>query len=258
MSQQYPAGPSDWQGGQQPPRRQDFPQGPPPQPGPGGPVVPGPVGGPGGPQGPSGPGWGQPGPGGLGYWPGQPQPAKKKTGLFIGIGAAALVLMVGVVVLALVLLRGGPTLTSAQFDDVYAKGDSIMGNTIDTRQTGKPRATTNSDECGNAINRALQKADDWFASTAGRKMLVAGARFESGGEADKAYKELDKPCSSTRRVSGSTDGATYQQVRIQSQAEAVIVKIGNTIIVAASDPKDGYDPKRVAADIAKEIKNSAK
>lgn len=246
MSQNYP-GPN-WQGGPQPPQGYG-PQQPGPQPGQfgqqGAPQGYGP-----GPGGPQGPGFG---PGGPGYPPGPPP--KKKTGLFIGIGAGALVLVVGIVVLALVLLGGGgPTLTSAQFDKVFAQGDSIDGNTIDKRETTEPNFGSANSDCERKVVDGFKNAADYMSAvTKGYSIFIVGVRFKDTGGANKAYDALNGPCAGERTDSGEVDGAKYMVISV-SNSKATIVKMGNIVIFGGGNT----GAKDFAREVAKEIKDSAK
>lgn len=281
MSQNYP-GPANWsghqppQGGPQPgyaPQSGYGPYGPgntqfgpqpgsapPPQPGfgPQGPGGPGyPPGGPGYPPGDPGYAGGPRYPGGPGYAP-SPAP-KRKTGLFIGIGAGALVLIVGIVIGAVLLLnQGGPTLSAAQFDKVFAKGDSILGNSIDSRSTTTPDfSQTTGDECERALNKSFEAGEQFmFAMTRDFRFVIVGVRFKDGGAATRAFDAFAGPCADKRRDSGSAEGGKYVVIDISDRARTVVVKTGNVVIMAVNS--GGADNKKLAGEIAKEIKNSAR
>lgn len=204
------------------------------------------------------PQWTPPGPPpGPGYGGGYgPPPPKSRKPLIIGLvaGGGVLVVVLALVLVALFVLGGGPTLSTAQFERLFAQGDTYQGSTIIRRVDNQSRSDDpGPTNCSAAIVKSFQKAKDWMVATSSDPDhgLIA-ARFESIGEAREAREKINA-CGSGVRGYGTEDGANWLLVEVDGN-QLVVVQMGNVLVVAATESTEN----QIAAEVAKEYRESAK
>lgn len=187
--------------------------------------------------------------------PAPPPPKKRRTGLIVG-GAAGAIVFVAAIVLVVVILTRPPTLTPSEFELMYAKGDSLLGDTVDERGTTPPTYTEADDRCAQTVVNSLRAGKDWFSASAGPRAAVAGARFKDPNTAATQYDALDDACSGQRTDSGTVNGARYQIVT-KDGADVLVVQLGNVIVMGSTSKDKPVGARDFADEIAKEIRTSA-
>lgn len=182
-----------------------------------------------------------------------PPARKNRVGLFVGIGAGALALIVTFAVVVFVMFSpsNGPTLNFAQFSTLFSTGDTVADYELSfQRSTAFPLSpSSNAGSCEQAVTSLVtgQGEQRMFAASDEVTLLLAATRFSTVTAAQGAYDEVKDNCTNTW-TTGVINGARWFSFG-DSSPETIFLQHGNvTVFAGMREPAQSSD-----SDVAKAI-----